>query len=117
MLPDEIEVDAEGPDSAPNAKPFPLICAAELTAKPISIQWLLNGILERGSLNLLFGEPAAGKSLFALDWAFCLAHGIHWHDYPTEQTDVVIIAGEGFAGSRSDKFYRAIAGVSATLCQ
>jgi hypothetical protein len=98
MLPDEIEIDAEGPDSAPNAKPFPLICAAELTAKPIIIQWLLEGYIERGSLNMLFGEPAAGKSLFALDWAFCLAHGIHWHDHATEQTDVVVIAGEGFAG-------------------
>lgn len=98
MLPDEIEIDADLPESAPNAKPFPLICAAELTAKPIAIQWLLEGIIERGSLNLLFGEPAAGKSLFAIDWAFCLAHGIHWHDHGTEQTDVVVIAGEGFAG-------------------
>jgi hypothetical protein len=98
MLPDEIEIDAEGPDSAPNAKPFPLICAAELTAKPISIQWLLADILERGSLNLLFGEPAAGKSLFALEWAFCVAHGIPWHGHATEQTDVVVIAGEGYAG-------------------
>lgn len=98
MLPDVIELDADLPESAPNAKPFPLICAAELTAKPISIQWLLEGIIERGSLNLLFGEPAAGKSLFALDWAFCLAHGIPWHQHATEQADVVVIAGEGFAG-------------------
>lgn len=98
MLPDAIQISADWSESAPNAKKFPLICAAELTAKPISIQWLLTGILERGSLNLLFGEPAAGKSLFALDWAFCVAHGIHWHNYPTEQTDVVVIAGEGFAG-------------------
>lgn len=89
---------AGGPEPAPNAKPFPLISAAELTANPIRIQWLLKGHVECGSLNLLFGEPAAGKSLFALDWAFCVAHGIHWHGYRTEQTDVVVIAGEGFAG-------------------
>lgn len=97
-LPDVIEIGANWPESAPIQKPFPLICAAELTAKPIQTQWLIDGILERGSLNLLFGEPAAGKSLFALDWAFCLAHGIYWHDNRTEQADVVVIAGEGFAG-------------------
>lgn len=96
LLPDEI--DADLPESAPDAKPFPLICAAELTAKPIAIQWLLDGVIERGSLNLLFGEPAAGKSLFALDWAFCVAHGIHWHQRATERAGVVVIAGEGFAG-------------------
>lgn len=98
MLPDVIEVDADWPESASKAKPFPLICASELTANPIQIQWLIDGIIERGSLNLLFGEPAAGKSLFALDWAYCLAHGIQWHDSRTEQVDVVVIAGEGFAG-------------------
>lgn len=98
MLPDVIDLSGPYPAQSEPPKPFPFTSAAELTAKPISIQWLLAGILERGSLNLLFGEPAAGKSLFALDWAFCLAHGIHWHGCPTEQTDVVVIAGEGFAG-------------------
>lgn len=97
MLPDEIEIDAYRPEHAP--KPFPLICATELTAKAITIQWLIDGIIERGSLNLLFGEPAAGKSLFAIDWAFCLAHGIRWRGHPTEQCNVVVIMGEGFAGS------------------
>lgn len=96
LLPDEIDADLS--ESAPVAKPFPLICAAELTAKPIAIQWLLDGVIERGSLNLLFGEPAAGKSLFALDWAFCVAHGLDWHQRTTNQAGVVVIAGEGFAG-------------------
>ncbi|WP_239649623.1 AAA family ATPase [Methylocucumis oryzae] len=81
------------------AKPlFPLIKASELTATPIKINWLLESIIEQGSLNLLFGEPGAGKSLFALDWAFCMAAGMDWNDYRTKKTDVVIIAGEGFAG-------------------
>ena len=77
---------------------FPLISASELTLKPLAIDWLLKDIIERGSLNLLFGEPGAGKSLFALDWAFCMVAGLDWHDHCTKQTDVVVIAGEGFAG-------------------
>ena len=77
---------------------FPLVSADQLTAKPIKMEWLVENILEQGSLNLLFGEPGSGKSLFALDWAFCMAAGMSWHDCRTKKTDVVIIAGEGFAG-------------------
>lgn len=77
---------------------FPLVAASQLTLKPTPIDWLVENFIERESLNLLFGEPGAGKSLFALDWAFCMAAGIEWHGYRTKQTDVVIIAGEGFAG-------------------
>lgn len=93
MLPDVIEIDS--PALVPA---FPLIPASELTVKPVRINWLVEGIIERDSLNLLFGEPGAGKSLFALDWAFCMAAGIDWHGYRIQQTDVVIVAGEGFAG-------------------
>jgi hypothetical protein len=83
----------------PKEKPlFPLIKASELTAKPTPIIWLLEDIIEQGSLNLLFGQPSSGKSLFALDWAFCIAAGIDWHEHRTKQTDIVIIAGEGYAG-------------------
>jgi hypothetical protein len=97
VLPESIEIGADAPPSAPK-KPFPLVSADQLTVRPVQIQWLVSNILERGSLNLLFGEPAAGKSLFALDWAFCVASGFDWHGNPTEAADVAIIAGEGFAG-------------------
>lgn len=79
-------------------KTFPLVSASTMTDKPVQIEWLVENILEQGSLNLLFGEPASGKSLFALDWGFCMAANMNWHDCRTKQTDVVIIAGEGFAG-------------------
>jgi hypothetical protein len=97
VLPESIEIDADDPPPA-SKPPFPLVSADQLTVRPVQIQWLVSNILERGSLNLLFGEPAAGKSLFALDWAFCVASGIDWHGSRTEPADVVIIAGEGFAG-------------------
>jgi len=77
---------------------FPLITAAQLTAKPAQSDWLVQNFIERGSLNLLFGEPGSGKSLFALDWAFCMSAGISWHGHRAQKTDVVIIAGEGHAG-------------------
>ncbi len=77
---------------------FPLVSASELTEKTVQIEWLIENFIEVGSLNLLFGEPGSGKSLFALDWGFCMAADMEWHDYHTKQAGVVIVAGEGFAG-------------------
>ncbi|WP_341328801.1 AAA family ATPase [Methylotuvimicrobium sp. KM2] len=94
---DEGKQQAE-PRTKPEWQPFPIVPANELTAKPIKIDWLLNGLIERASLNLLFGEPGAGKSLFALDWAFCMAAGLEWHDHKTKPVDVIVVAGEGFSG-------------------
>jgi len=62
--------------------------------------WLIKGILERGSMNLLFGESGAGKSLFAMDWAFCAATGRNWHGHKIkEELKTLIIIGEGLRGA------------------
>ena len=90
FLPDEIELEAP--------QQFPFVSATELTIKPVQIRWAIANILEQESLNLIFGEPGAGKSLFVLDWGFCVAHGMDWHGHGTMKMDVVIVAGEGFAG-------------------
>jgi hypothetical protein len=37
--------------------------------KPDHVEWLLEPLLERGTLNAWFGKPAAGKSLIALEVA------------------------------------------------
>ncbi|MEQ1637819.1 MAG: AAA family ATPase [Methylococcales bacterium] len=100
MLPDELPIELDESKAANDTEktPFPFIRASELTVSPVTTHWLIRGILEHGSLNLLFGEPEAGKSLFVLDWAFCVTSGIDWHEHRTASADVVIIAGEGFQG-------------------
>jgi phage/plasmid primase-like uncharacterized protein len=62
--------------------------------------WLIKGILERGSMNLLFGESGAGKSLFAMDWAFCAANGENWYGHKVKkELKTLIIMGEGLRGA------------------
>lgn len=62
--------------------------------------WLIKGILERGSMNLIFGESGSGKSLFAMDWAFCAATGRDWHGHKIkEELKSLIIMGEGLRGA------------------
>jgi RecA-family ATPase len=80
--------------------PFPLKSAATMTDELKPPVWLLKGFIEQGTLNLLFGEPGSYKSLFILDWAFCMAAGLNWCGLRTKQVDVVIICGEGFSGQQ-----------------
>jgi hypothetical protein len=44
-------------------------------AKPAEVQWLIEPLLERGTLNAWFGKPAAWKSLIALEASAALAAG------------------------------------------
>ena len=82
-------------------KPEELFVAIEDMMASISKpDWLIKGILERGSMNLLFGESGAGKSLFAMDWAFCAANGENWHGHKVkEELKTLYILGEGFRGA------------------
>jgi len=85
-----------------NGVPTPkglLISVADMMAAVKKPDWLIKNIIERGSMNLLFGESGAGKSLFALDWAFCIGNGINWHNHKVKQAaQVIYIAGEGHRG-------------------
>jgi phage/plasmid primase-like uncharacterized protein len=76
------------------------VSLSEMMSNVTTPQWLIKGILERGSNNLLFGESGAGKSLFAMDWAFCAAIGKDWHNHKVkEELNTLIIMGEGLRGA------------------
>lgn len=76
------------------------VSLTEMMANVTTPQWLIKGLLERGSMNLLFGEPGAGKSLFAMDWAFCGAIGKDWHGHKIkDQLNTLVIMGEGLRGA------------------
>jgi hypothetical protein len=77
---------------------FKLIPASELTLKPKLISWTIKNLIEAESLCQIYGPPASGKSLFALDMAFCMAAGLDWEGKPTQRAGAIIIAGEGHAG-------------------
>lgn len=95
MLPDEIDYDPMPEESRPV---FKLVPATELTAKPTSIRYLIDGYVPERSLVEIFGPPGHGKSFVAMDMAFCVATGTEWHGHKTQQGPVVYIAGEGFSG-------------------
>ena len=79
---------------------FRLTRVADLLKEPEPLRWLIWDYLLPGSLCLLFGEPAAGKSLLALAWAACVATGLDWCGHRVSQGPIVYIAGEGHFGIR-----------------
>jgi archaellum biogenesis ATPase FlaH len=97
----ELGIDAVKEVVFGKVKPEELFVTIEdMMANISKPDWLIKGILERGSMNLLFGESGAGKSLFAMDWAFCAANGENWHGHKVkEELKTLYILGEGFRGA------------------
>ena len=79
-------------------KPFKLTPVSVVTSKSYQSQWLIKHVMEDNSLGMVFGAPAAGKSLIVMDIAFCVAVGLDWNGNKTKQGKVVYLAGEGFNG-------------------
>ncbi len=61
-------------------------------------QWLLRGILEKDSTALIFGDPGAGKSFVAVDWACRIASGTPWRGRAVKPAPVAYLLGEGQGG-------------------
>lgn len=58
-------------------------------------RWIVEGILARGQVGLMYGAPAAYKSFIALDIGLSVAAGVKWQNRETDQGLVVYIAAEG----------------------
>ena len=63
-----------------------------------SPDWLIQGVIEKGTLAAVIGESGSGKSFLALDLAACVQTGKPWHGRDVQQGDVVYLAGEGRSG-------------------
>jgi hypothetical protein len=59
---------------------------------------LVDGLLDQGTLAVVYGKPNCGKSFVALDIAGCVASGRPWNGHATESGLTVYIAAEGGAG-------------------
>lgn len=57
--------------------------------------WIVRGVIERGSLALLFGAPASFKTFIALDLSLRLAHGQPAWGRAIRPTPVAYFSGEG----------------------
>ena len=63
------------------------------------VEWLIEGVIPKGSFTALYGPPGSFKSFIALDIAEAIATGRTWMGRDVKQTGAVLyLAGEGFGG-------------------
>ena len=77
---------------------FQFISGKQLLTLPMKTDWLIEGYIPSDATIMLFGAPASGKSLIALEMGCCIASGSNWHGQSVKQGAVAYIAGEGFNG-------------------
>ena len=78
---------------------FKLYSIEELMNLPPA-EWLIEGVMERGALVVLYGPPGEGKSFTALDWALSVATGRAWVGRSVKKGPVIYVVAEGGAGIR-----------------
>lgn len=88
--PREIHGNANSP------KEFVFIKISDLEVSPP--RWIVENYLEENTLSEIFGDPGAGKTFLALDFAIHVALGKSWLGNEVNQGSVFYIAGEGFGG-------------------
>ncbi|MCW4115651.1 helicase RepA family protein [Aurantimonas sp. MSK8Z-1] len=70
------------------------------TALGASAAPLIKGLLDQGTMSILYGESNSGKTFVAMDIAYHIAAGRRWGGMRTEQMAVVYVAAEGGSGAR-----------------
>ena len=73
-------------------------------ARGCSIQWVVEGIIEQGTIGQIYGPSGSGKSFMALDLAAKVITGSTWfEDHRTVPGKVIHLAGEGIDGIQRRK--------------
>lgn len=61
-------------------------------------RWIVDDLIPRNSISMMFGAPKAGKSFVAYDLALHIANGMPWCGKDVERGAVFVVCGEGRIG-------------------
>ena len=77
--------------------PFAAAADEALTS---STKPLVKGLLDQGTLSVMYGPSNVGKTFVAMDVAFHIASGMPWGGLKTSRGAVVYVAAEGGSGAK-----------------
>ncbi|WP_394730740.1 AAA family ATPase [Altererythrobacter sp. GH1-8] len=78
---------------------FEFVSSRDFLARPRP-GYLIKGVLPRRGVSIIYGDPGAGKSFFALDIAASLAMGETWQGRKVKKANVAYVCAEGAGGFR-----------------
>lgn len=82
----------------PRRKGFHLIALGEFIRDIRPPKYLVEGVIEEGTMGVVFGDPGTYKTFVTMDMLLCVASGRPWHGHAVKQGPVVYIVGEGRQG-------------------
>jgi hypothetical protein len=74
------------------------LAEASERAYTVKVDYLIEDIINRNSMNIVYGPSGSGKSFLALDLAFHIAAGLPWNGHETKKGTVFYLATEGGVG-------------------
>lgn len=79
---------------------FPVIPAGEFSRRP-SPEYIVESIVPRAALMVVFGESGSGKTFAVLDIVMCIARAVPWRAFEAQLGKVVYLVAEGQGGFRN----------------
>ena len=68
------------------------------SASAMDVAYLIDDVIPKAGLAIMYGESGSGKSFLAIDFAMAIANGTKWRDHDTEQGNVAYVCAEGAGG-------------------
>lgn len=78
--------------------PIDTISFEQLMANDYKPNWLIENLIEKYDLGLIFGSSGGGKSFITLEMCYCVASGLPFHGKATKKGTVLYVCGEGHSG-------------------
>ncbi len=90
----------EFPNSTKATKGYPLYTADEVSNWP-TVEWIIDGVIQKGTAVVIYGESRIGKSFISLDLGSKMSSGDDWFGHAVKPVRVVYFAAESPQGVRN----------------
>lgn len=111
MLTNDLVNQMRVADTEPTIKPrYKILTAFDVLLPQPPIDWVVDGLISAGSLNIFFGEGGSKKTWALLDMGVCVAHGAKWLGMQSKPSNVLIIDEESGKRRISQRISKVLCG-------
>lgn len=79
---------------SPAKNRFEVLMPSDALGPLPAVDWIVEGLISAGSVNIVYGAPGAKKTYSLLDMAICVALGHQWLNFKTKKNHVLLIDEE-----------------------
>jgi DNA-binding HxlR family transcriptional regulator len=94
----------------PQKKRYKILSAVDFLKPQPPVEWIVDGLIPAGGLNIFYGESGCGKTWSLMDLEICVARGDNWLNLKTQKCNVLHIDEDGGEIRTSRRFSEVIRG-------